>query len=158
MFRLFTGAYIALPILAAIGATSSLGFSAAQTDATGNAAEICCSSCDTDCGCCLDSPCVCETCESVDNRCIGATATCSSSAVTTCALNSEVCCIVDGKACCASGNETCCASGNNSAVNEGAELALADATCDCGVCDDGCGCCDDEDCECEGCECPACAG
>jgi hypothetical protein len=38
-----------------------------------------------------------------------------------------------------------------------AESVSANSTCACGVCDDGCGCCNDEECSCEGCECPSCA-
>ena len=139
MFRLFLGAFAALPLLAAIGAATT--GSSVETAGT-HAASTCCDSCELGCTCCLETPCVCDACECGDDGCQGSTANCNLTA--------------------ASGNRACCADTPTGLASEAccavtATTVVAAADCDCGICDKGCGCCGESECTCAGCECPICA-
>jgi hypothetical protein len=131
MSRLLIGLYLALPVLAAATAmnTGSPDLRISQSGCE-------CGQCESDCSCCSDAVCSCESCV-----CEG------------CAVSPASFVHSEPAKCC---SESCSTKCESTIDSDKQTLAVA-SVCDCGVCDDGCECCADEECTCSGCECALCA-
>ena len=141
MFRLIMGAFIALPVLAiATGMYNSDKPSGCCGKTTLTATECPSGQCEEGCGCCTEADCACDGCE-----------------CTTCESSERA------AGCCEAGNceAGCCPASQDSPASEEVTATdgqtLTSASCNCGKCEEGCGCCVSEECTCANCECALCA-
>jgi hypothetical protein len=141
MFRIVLGAFTLLPVLA----MASAMFSAEKpsgccgVSAVAASGDCPCGQCEEGCGCCVGGSCTCEACDCE---------ACDSAACAAGCTESGSC----DKGCCPA-SESASETEENAAI-DGEQLTSA--SCTCGMCEEGCGCCIGAECTCADCECALC--